>query len=62
MVIFEPQGIREQNVWETLTLYDYRRADSSAVVPHRRVINCMLRVCVIRYEVHNLFSINFIQC
>jgi hypothetical protein len=39
----KPQGVREQNVLETLLLCDYRRADSSAVVPYCRVINCVLR-------------------
>jgi len=57
----KPKGVREQNRLGNTDLYEYRRADSSAIVLYFRVNNCMLKVCMVRYEVLHLFSINFIQ-
>ena len=55
------EGVREQNRLGNTALYECRRADSSAVVLYFRVNDCMLKFCMIRYEVLHLFSINFIQ-
>jgi len=57
----EPKGVREQNRLGDTALYEYRLSDSSAVVLYFRVNNCMLKVCMVRYEVLHLFCINFIQ-
>jgi len=57
----KPKGVRDQNRLEKNALYEYRRADTSAVVLYFRVNNCVLKVCMIRYEVLHLLSINFIQ-
>ena len=57
----KPKGVLEENRLGNTAFYENGPADSSAVVMYVRVINCMLKVCMIRYEVDHLFSINFIE-
>ena len=51
------KGVREQNLLGNTALYEYQPADSSAVVLYFRVNNCILKVCMVRYEVLHLFNL-----